>query len=217
MILAAGRGERLRPLTDGIPKPLVEVAGQALVFHHLDALTTAGFREIVINLGHLGQQLRQAIGDGSQWGVNVHYSQEPEGALETGGGIAHALSLLGSAPFLVVNGDIFCDYPFGRLRAIKCDYAHLVLVPVPAWREGGDFALQRGRILNDGEPGYTFSGISVYHPRLFDACPDGRWSVVPLLRETVENRLVTGEIHSGEWHDAGTMERLQQLKALNGR
>jgi MurNAc alpha-1-phosphate uridylyltransferase len=217
MILAAGRGERLRPLTDNIPKPLLEVAGQALIFHHLDALSAAGFREVVINLAHLGDQLREAVGHGGKWGLNIHYSPEPAGALETGGGIARALDLLGSSPFLVVNGDIYCDYPFGRLRAVKCDYAHLVLVPVPHWREGGDFALQRGRIQNRGESQYTFSGISVYHPRFFEACEPGRWSVVPLLRNTIDSQLVTGEVHQGVWHDAGTISRLEQLQAVAGQ
>ena len=209
MILAAGRGERLRPLTDETPKPLIEVGGQALLFHHLDALASAWFRNIVINLGHLGGQIREAAGDGSKWSVNIHYSQEPEGALETGGGIRHALPLLGDGPFAVVNSDIYCDYSFERLRSIKCDYAHLVLVPVPEWLSEGDFALKHGRIHNQGDPGHTFSGISVYHPRVFKDSPGGRWSVVPLLRKTVDDHLVTGELFSGRWHDPGTPERLE--------
>ena len=215
MILAAGRGEGLRPLTDTMPKPLVEVAGQPLIFHHLDALAAAGFREIVINLGYLGNQIRDAVGDGSNWDINIHYSQEPEGALETGGGIAQALPLLGSAPFLVVNGDIFCDFSFGRLRTVKCDYAHFVLVPVPRWREKGDFALQRGKVLNEGDPLYIFSGINVYHPQFFEGCAQGRWSIVPLLMDTVKNRLVTGEIHPGLWHDVGSIPRLENLRSQN--
>ena len=212
MILAAGRGERLRPISDSTPKPLVEVGGQPLIYYHLQSLAAAGFRNIVINLGHLGEQIRQTVGDGSDWSVNIEYSQEPEGALETGGGIAHALPLLGSSPFLIVNGDIYTDYPFERLRAIKCDHAHLVLVSVPGWREVGDFALHHGRIHNQGDSLHTFSGISVYHPRFFDDCPTGRWSVVPLLRETIDQHLVTGEIHRGLWHDPGTPERLQSLR-----
>ena len=215
MILAAGRGERLRPLTDNIPKPLIEVAGQPLIFHHIDRLAADGFRNIVINPGHLGGMLMDAIGDGSKWSVNIQYSQEPEGALETGGGIAQVLNLLGSAPFLVVNGDIYCDFELGRLRAIKCDYAHLVLIPVPSWSDHGDFRLQRARIFNKGEPSYTFSGISVYHPRFFEGCEQGRWSVVPLLRKTVDEQLVTGELHIGTWFDAGTPERLEELREKN--
>ncbi len=212
MILAAGRGERLRPYTDHTPKPLLDVAGQPLIFHHLDALARAGFRNIVINLGYLGHQLQEAIGDGSNWGINIHYSQEPEDALETGGGIAKALPLLGSDPFLVVNGDIYCDFSFARMRAIKCDYAHLVMVPVPDWKNGSDFALRSGRIYSEGEPGYTYCGISVYHPRFFDGCAKGRWSVVPLLTDTIEKHLVTGEIHHGQWHEVGTVSRFELLR-----
>jgi MurNAc alpha-1-phosphate uridylyltransferase len=217
MILAAGRGERLRPLTDHIPKPLVEVAGKPLIAYHLEALASAGFREIVINTGHLGQLLEEALGDGSRWNVNIHYSREPENALETGGGIMQALPLLGKTPFLVVNGDTCCGFSFSSMRAVKCDYAHLVLVPVPAWRERGDFALHHARVQNTGEPTWTFSGIAVYHPRFFDTCEPGRWSIVPLLRKTIEERLVTGEVYRGEWHDVGTVERLEIVQGLGTR
>ena len=212
MILAAGRGERLRPLTDERPKPLVEAGGKPLIEWHLDRLARAGFREVVINVSHLGERLREAIGDGGRWGVNVHYSEEPPGALETGGGIIQALPLLGAAPFLVVNGDIWTTYPFAGLRGIKCDQAHLVLVPNPASNPAGDFALEAARVRNAGEPSWTFSGIAVYHPRFFDGCEPGRYSVVPRLREIIDRRLVTGEIFTGAWHDAGTLERLQDLR-----
>lgn len=213
MILAAGRGERLRPLTDQTPKPLLEVAGQPLLFHHLERLAAAGFREVVINLAHLGAQIEAAAGDGSRWGLRIRYSPEPEGALETGGGIVQALPLLGSAPFLVVNGDIFTDFPFARMRSVKCDHAHLVLVPVPDGRAHGDFALRNGRVHNTGEPPFTFSGISVYHPRFFEGAPGGRWSVVPRLREAVERQQVTGEMYPGRWHDVGTAEKLRELSS----
>lgn len=212
MILAAGRGERLRPLTDRLPKPLLEVGGEALMARHLRRLAGAGFRQVVINLGHLGEKIEAAVGDGSRWGLAVHYSREPEGALETGGGIVQALPLLGDAPFLVVNGDIFTDFPFARLRSVKCDHAHLVLVPVPADRAGGDFALVNGRVHNTGQPAFTFSGISLYHPRFFDGAPGGRWSVVPLLREAVDRQQVTGEQYPGSWHDVGSAEKLRELK-----
>jgi MurNAc alpha-1-phosphate uridylyltransferase len=212
MILAAGRGERLRPLTDTVPKPLLTAGGQPLVFHHLEALARSGFREVVINIAHLGEQIRSAVGDGSRWGLNISYSQEPEGALETGGGIHRALPELGSTPFLVINADVWCDLDPGRLRAVKCDYAHLVLVPVPAWKDSGDFCLDHGRISNSGEPSYTFSGIALYHPRFFANCESGRWSVVPLLRQTVDTQLVTGEVHHGAWSDPGTLARLQALR-----
>jgi MurNAc alpha-1-phosphate uridylyltransferase len=213
MILAAGRGERLRPLTDRMPKPLAEVAGRPLIEHHLENLADAGFREVVINQGHLGEQLPAALGDGARWGIRIHYSLEPPAALETGGGIFQALPLLGPAPFLVVNGDTWCDYPLARLRAVKCDQAHLLLVPNPEHHPGGDFALQHGRVSEQGEPRHTFSGIAVYHPRLFAGCAAGRWSVVPLLKSAMATGLVTGELHRGRWFDSGTPERLAQLQA----
>ena len=212
MILAAGRGERLRPLTDTKPKPLLEVAGRPLIAHHLERLASAGFREVVINLAHLGDMIRDTLGDGTHWGLNLHYSQEPEGALDTGGGIKQALPLLGESPFAVINGDIFSHYPLGRLRAIKCDHAHLVLVPNPEHNPGGDFALDGGYIASNGEPRHTFSGISVYHPLFFASVPDGRFSIVPLLRKAAARQQVTGEIFKGEWHDIGTVERLETLR-----
>ncbi len=212
MILAAGRGERLRPLTDTTPKPLIEVGGKPLIEHHIQALAAAGFREIVINQGHLGDQLPRIIGDGCRWNISIHWSDEQPEALETGGGIYKALPLLGSTPFLVVNGDVWTDYPFTRLRAIKCSWAHLVLVPNPPQHPVGDFCLQHGRIRNEGESKLTFSGIGVYHPRLFDGCAAGKFSVVPLLRAVMEKQLVTGEQYTGIWEDIGTLERLYSIR-----
>jgi MurNAc alpha-1-phosphate uridylyltransferase len=214
MILAAGRGERLRPLTDSIPKPLVEVAGKTLIEYHLEALAAAGFREIVVNQGHLGDHLREHLGDGDRWNIHIHWSDEQPEALETGGGIHKALPLLGQGPFLVVNGDIWTDYPFSRLRAVKCDWAHLVLVDNPAHNPRGDFALDGARVREAGGPMLTFSGIGVYHPRLFSDCRPGKFSVVPLLRSAMSNHLVTGERHQGHWSDAGTLERLEALRRL---
>lgn len=211
MILAAGRGERLRPLTDSIPKPLVEVRGKPLIEYHIQALCEAGFKEIVINQGHLGDQLPAAIGDGGRWGIRVHWSDEQPAALETGGGIHKALPLLGSSPFLVVNGDIWTDYPFARLRAVKCDWAHLVMIPNPPQHPAGDFALLNARIRTEGANKLTFSGIGVYHPRLFDGCEAGKFSIVPLLRSAMENHLVTGEEYAGCWEDIGTLERLATI------
>jgi MurNAc alpha-1-phosphate uridylyltransferase len=155
MILAAGRGERLRPLTDTTPKPLLEVGGKFLIEHHLESLAKAGFREVVINLSHLGDKIRDTLGNGSAWGLNINYSPEPPGALGTGGGIRQALPLLGDAPFAIINGDVFTTYPLARLRAIKCDHSHLVLVPNPPHNPNGDFALQGGYVKEDSEPRYT--------------------------------------------------------------
>jgi MurNAc alpha-1-phosphate uridylyltransferase len=212
MILAAGRGERLRPLTDNLPKPLVDIAGKPLIEHHLESLAAAGFREIVVNQGHLGDQLREAVGDGRRWSININWSDEQPDALETGGGIFKALPSLGDSPFLVVNGDICTDYPFARLRAVKCDWAHLVMISNPGHNPDGDFSLQGARIREEGGGLLTFSGIGVYHPRLFDNCRPGKFSVVPLLRSAMANHLVTGEKYSGRWGDAGTLERLELIR-----
>ena len=211
MILAAGRGERLRPLTDEVPKPLVPIAGKPLIEYHLEALAAGGFREIVINQGHLGSMLPEALGNGGRWGIHIHWSDEQPEALETGGGIFKALPLLGSAPFLVINGDVWTNYSFSRLRAVKCDWAHLVMVPNPVHNPGGDFALDRGRIREIGEARLTFSGIGVYNPRLFGACKPGKFSVVPLLKTAMNDHLVTGEQFTGSWDDIGTPERLDKL------
>jgi MurNAc alpha-1-phosphate uridylyltransferase len=217
MILAAGRGERLRPLTDSTPKPLIDVGGKSLIEHHLERLAQTGFREVVINLAHQGDLIRDTLGNGSTWGLNIHYSQEPPGALDTGGGIGHALPLLGEAPFAIINGDIFSEYPLARLRALKCDHAHLVLVPNPQHNKKGDFDLQGGHVVAnagpDKPPRYTFSGISVYHPRFFDSTPDGRYSVVPMLITAAAVQHVTGEVYRGVWHDIGTLERLEALRS----
>lgn len=211
MILAAGRGERLRPVTDKIPKPLLEIGGQSLIARHLKRLSLAGFREVTINLAHLGEQIRDSLGDGSHWGLNIHYSPEPVGALDSGGGIFQALPALGNGPFAVINADIYTAYPMTRLRAIKCNQAHLILVPNPQQNPDGDFALSGGFINSTEKPRYTFSGISVYHPRFFNSAQAGRFSVVPMLRKGAETKQVTGEIFRGEWHDIGTLQRLEEL------
>lgn len=216
MILAAGRGERLRPLTDETPKPLIEVGGKPLIEHHVERLAGAGFRELVVNLSHLGDLIEDTLGNGTRYGVNISYSREPEGALETGGGIVQALDLLGNGPFAVVNGDIFTEYPFSRLRAVKCERAHLVLVPNPDHNPGGDFSLEGARVRNRGDRMGTYSGIAVYSPVFFDGCERGRFSVVPLLRAAVDDHLVTGEWHRGTWSDVGTVERLEALRATFG-
>jgi MurNAc alpha-1-phosphate uridylyltransferase len=212
MILAAGRGERLRPLTDAVPKPLVDVGGKPLIEHHLENLAGAGFRNVVINQGHLGDMLPRTLGDGSRWGINILWSDEQPEALETGGGIFQALPQLGLAPFLVLNGDVWTDYPFTRLRAVKCDWAHLVMVPNPEHNPTGDFSLEGARIREHGDNSLTFSGIGVYHPRLFESCQPGKFSVVPLLRSAMKKHLVTGEKFCGGWNDIGTLERLETAR-----
>ncbi len=211
MILAAGRGERLRPLTDTTPKPLLQVGGQSLIERHLEKLAAAGFREIIINLAYRADMIRDTLGNGSTWGLNIHYSLEPTAALGTGGGIQKALPLLGESPFAIINSDVFSHYPLARLRAIKCNHAHLVMVPNPTHNPDGDFVLQGGHIILDGQPRYTFSGISVYHPRFFDSAPGGRYSVVPILRAAAAEQKLTGEIFRGSWHDIGTPERLKSV------
>lgn len=212
MILAAGRGERLRPLTDSTPKPLLEVGGKPLIEHHLERLASAGFREVVINLCHLGDKICERLGDGSNWNLNIHYSPEPAGALGTGGGIQQALPFLGESPFAIINGDVFTTYPLARLRAIKCDQAHLVLVPNPAHNPNGDFALAGGYVVEDRQPRFTFSGISVYHPRFFESASPGNFSVVPMLHAAMAQQQVTGQLFNGVWHDIGTRERLEELR-----
>lgn len=208
MILAAGRGERMRPLTDSTPKPLLRCAGTPLIDRHLAALAAAGFREVVVNLAWLGAHIREHVGDGSAWGLRVHYSDEGEHALETAGGIVRALPLLGDSPFVVVNGDIVTDYPFARLALAPGALARIVLVDNPAHREGGDFALEADRVCATGRPRLTFSGIGVYHPDLFAGLADGPAPLAPLLRQAMERGRVAGEHYRGLWMDIGTPERL---------
>jgi MurNAc alpha-1-phosphate uridylyltransferase len=217
MILAAGRGERMRPLTDHTPKPLLQAGGKPLIVWHIERLVAAGITDLVINHAHLGAQLEQALGDGSQFGAQIHYSAE-ESALETAGGIAFALPLLGDEIFAVVNGDVYCDYDFARLPAIAGqmqrtkDNAHLVLVNNPSQHPKGDFYLQAGRVLPVNEVLLTFSGIGLYQPSLFAAIPHGsKAPLAPLLREQIAAGKVSGEHHQGVWMDIGTPQRLDEL------
>ena len=213
MLLAAGRGERLRPLTDSTPKPLLEVRGEPLIGWHLRALARAGVREVVINLAWLGGQIRARVGDGARYGLAVQYSAEPEGALETGGGIFQALPLLGPGPFLVVNGDTYTDIEFARLAIAPGELAHLVLVPNPAHHPRGDFALRDGLVQAEGGPRLTYSGVGVYRPELFAGCQPGRFPLLPLLQQAIAARALGGELHRGAWTDVGTVERLSALNA----
>lgn len=217
MILAAGRGERMRPLTDHTPKPLLTIGGKPLIVQLIEQLRTAGFSELVINHAHLGAQIEAALGDGRRWGVQIRYSAEEE-ALETAGGIAKALSLLGDAPFIAVNGDVHCEFDFGRLREheLRGDLCHLILVDNPPQHPRGDFHLREGRVRNSGEPMLTFSGIGLYRPEMFaDIEPGAKAALAPLLRAACDRDQVGGSHHSGGWHDVGTPERLAQLDAIS--
>ncbi|HID98870.1 MAG TPA: nucleotidyltransferase family protein [Thiotrichaceae bacterium] len=214
MILAAGRGERMRPLTDTIPKPLLKVAGQCLIEYHIQHLVAAGFTDIVINHAHLGEQIERTLGNGQRYGAQIQYSPEGTQALETGGGIFNALPLLGNAPFLVVNGDIWCDYPFEQLPPTLAGLAHLILVNNPVHNPQGDFCLKQQHVSQYGDSRLTFSGIGVYHPTLFNHCTKGRFSLVPLLIKAMQAGQVSGEHYKGLWIDVGTPERLQQLEQL---
>jgi len=213
MILAAGRGERMRPLTDHTPKPLLEVGGRPLIVWHIERLAAAGIRQLVINHAHLGEQIVERLGDGSAWDVRIRYSAEGEGgALETGGGIFKALPLLGDAPFLVVNGDTWCDAPLAGLRMLEGDLAQLLLVDNPEHNPRGDFHLDSaGRVHATGEPRLTFSGIGIYHPALFAACTGGAFPLAPLLRQAMRDGRAGGTRYAGQWMDIGTPQRLQQL------
>jgi len=208
MILAAGRGERLRPLTDTTPKPLLQVAGKPLIEYHLEALARAGFDEVVINLSWLGEQIRDRLGDGAAYGLAIEYSEEPA-ALETAGGIVQALPLLGKR-FVVINADIFTDYDFRRLRDLDSP-AHLVLVDNPDHNAGGDFCLHGTTVGNDESGRHTFSGIARYHRDFFAGLPPGKQALAPLLRAAADRGEVSGELYQGNWTDIGTAERLQAL------
>ncbi|MCB1734619.1 MAG: nucleotidyltransferase family protein [Gammaproteobacteria bacterium] len=212
MILAAGRGERMRPLTDATPKPLLRVGGRRLIEYHLLALAKAGVRDVVINTAHLAEQIPAALGDGSRYGVHIDYTVEPEGALETGGGIFNALPLLGPEPFLVVNGDVWTDVPIAPLLQAPRGLAHLVMISNPPQHPNGDFALDdAGQVHADGACKLTFSGIGVYVPAFFTGCVAGRFPLAPLLRGAMASGQVSGEHYRGAWHDIGTPERLAAL------
>lgn len=215
MILAAGKGERMRPLTMVKPKPLLEVCGTTLIEHHIKNLKNAGFDDIVINVCWLAQQIMQKLGNGYQYGVKIRYSAENPEPLETGGGMLKALPLLGKEPFLVVNADIKTDYDFEQIHNIQLHnkLAHLILVNNPAHNPNGDFSLATGNFLscNQQRPKYTYSGIGIYHPKLLQNCEVGRFSVVPLLKENMKKKLITGDLFTGKWDDIGCIERLLKI------
>ena len=227
MILAAGRGERMRPLTDKTPKPLLKVGGKPLIVWHLERLAKAGFKEVVINHAHFGEQIEAALGNGAQWGVSIQYSPEKI-ALETAGGIAKALHLLGDEPFLVVNGDTYTDFDFAVLTHLSApsplkgegwgeaeevqNLAHLVLVNNPPQHPQGDFAIEADMLKHLGVQMLTFSGVGVYHPDLFADIVKGEPAkLAPLLRKAIDNNAATAQYYQGVWHDIGTPQRLQEL------
>lgn len=217
MLLAAGRGERFRPLTDTLPKPLIPVNGEPLIERHLRRLAEAGIHDVVINPGWLGERIEVVLGGGAPFGLGIRYSREGWPALETGGGVLRALPLLGEAPFLLINSDVWCDYPLRRLMGAADalapeDLAHLLLVPNPVHHLQGDFGLRDGRVVDTG-PRLTFSGMSVQRPALFAGCRDGAFPILPLWRRALEQGRLAGELYRGRWCDVGTPQRLAALEA----
>jgi MurNAc alpha-1-phosphate uridylyltransferase len=218
MILAAGRGERMRPLTDQLPKALLEVRGKPLIVYHLEKLSRLGLTEVVINLAWLGQLIRERLQDGSQWNLKIRYSDEAGSALETGGGIFRALPWLGADPFLIVNADVYTDFDFGSLCIASEAWAHLVMVPNPAERPRGDFSFRdgpdRAGVLVDQPdlPRYTYSGIGLYRRELFDGCAAGKFPLLPLYRQAIAAQRLHGQIYSGPWSDVGTVDRFAALQ-----
>lgn len=214
MLLAAGLGARMRPLTDHTPKPLLPVGGRPLIEHHLRRLAAAGFVDIVINLAHLGQQIEDCLGDGARLGVSIEYSREAQ-PLETGGGIFQALPLLGEQPFLVLNGDVWTDYPLRQLRDLRPQRGHLVMVDNPAHVAHGDFHRRADGVLSEeGGPKLTYAGIAVFHRDLFAGCEPGVFPLRPLFLRAMREGLLTGEYYAGQWLDVGTPERLREADLL---
>lgn len=211
MILAAGRGERLRPLTDEIPKSLVEVRGETLLERHLENVRSAGIETVVINLGWLGDRIVERVGSGERYGLEVIYSQEGDDILETGGGIHKALPNLGGDPFLVVNADIYTDMPIPDLKLGASHLGHLVMVPTPDYRDHGDFDIKDGLIRNGERAAHTFSGVAIYRPEFFNGCEAGRFPLAPMLREAADRGQLSGSLYEGLWADVGTPERLATL------
>jgi MurNAc alpha-1-phosphate uridylyltransferase len=218
MILAAGRGQRMRPLTDETPKPLLQVGRQALIEYHLASLSAAGVDRVVVNVSWKGRQIQDFLGDGSKYGLNITYSDEGSEALETGGGIHRALPALGSAPFWLVNGDVYTDFAYPATALGDAILGHLIMVPNPPHNPHGDFHLASGHVQVAGEQRSTYSGIALLHPQLFADAVPGKFPLAPLLVTAMESNRITGELYRGRWIDVGTPDRLQALDhELSGR
>jgi N-acetyl-alpha-D-muramate 1-phosphate uridylyltransferase len=213
MVLAAGRGERMRPITDTLPKPLVPVAGKPLIGYHLERLAGAGIRDVVVNLSWLGDRIRTALGDGRDYGISITYSEEGPVPLETGGGIFKALPVLGPGPFLVVNDDTWSDIDYGHLALPDDANGRIVLVPNPTHHSRGDFGIEGDVVVERDADRFTYSGVGVYRPEFFAGCSAGRFPMLPLLKRAIAARLLRGELHGGEWCDVGTPQRLAELDA----
>ena len=219
MILAAGYGKRLRPLTDSTPKPLISIGGKPMIVHHLEKLAEAGIREVVINLGHLGSKIPDFLGSGSTWGISIEYSDEGPDPLETGGGMTKALPLLGKDTFLLVNGDVWTNLDFSNIpKALSGnDQAMLFLANQPEWREKGDFNLDESRVRESGTPNLLYAGIALYHPSILDGAVVEKFSIVPRLKKAIQQDRVAGQLINGEWDDVGTPERLAALRDKYGK
>jgi MurNAc alpha-1-phosphate uridylyltransferase len=218
MILAAGRGERMRPLTDSTPKPLLRIGGKPLIEYQVESLARAGVQGLVVNLAWRGRQIKTFLGDGSKYGIEIAYSDEGDEALETGGGIHRALPQLGSEPFWLVNGDIYCEFDFPGRQLQPGILGHLILVPNPVHHPAGDFVLDRDRVRRQGGPASTYSGVALLHPELFAEATPGKFPLAPLLIDAMQVGHVTGELFTGTWVDVGTPERLRELdQQMSGR
>ena len=211
MILAAGRGERMRPLTEVVPKPLLEIAGKALIVYQIEALESAGIKDIVINTGHLGEQIQYELGTGASFGVDILYSDEGENILETAGGIIQALPLLGEDPFIVTNADIFTNFDYGSLPSEPDFDAHLVLVDNPPHNPTGDFVFENGRVIEQGNRKLTYSGIGIFYPHFFENCNPGQAPLAPLLHKSAQEKRLSGQHFTGLWYDIGTPARLKEI------
>ena len=217
MILAAGRGKRMRPLTDETPKALLEVAGKPLIVYQIERLQKAGIHDVIINLAHCSEKIRTALGDGSRFQMQITYSNEPEGAYETGGGIIKALPLLGSEPFIVINCDLWTDYPLKNLPTDLPGLAHLVMVDNPEQNQHGDFTLNNGQISEGGTEKLTFAGIAVYHPDLFKDEALRSFSILPLIRKAIELERITGEYYQGTWININSIDLYNNLRQKHSR